>query len=85
MAIALKMYFELKLANWQTMSNGQNFFKKYPMILKKIQAMPDQNWMLPIAKYAHDFPMEYTIITLTSVSVFVGLLQFLINRIVWRR
>lgn len=85
MGIAFKMYSELKLANWQTMSNGQNFFSKYPMILKKIQAMPDQSWMLPIAKYAHDFPMEYTVITLTSVSIFVGILQFLINRIVGRR
>ncbi len=84
MAIASKMYFELKLVNWQTTSNGKNFFNKFPMILKKIQAMPDQNWMLPIAQYAHDSPMEYTIITLTSVSVFVGILQFLINRIVWR-
>ncbi len=46
--------------------------------------MPDQHWMLPIAQYAHDFPMEYTIITLVSVSIFVGVLQFLVNRIVWR-
>jgi hypothetical protein len=84
MAIASKMHFELKLVNWQTTSNGKNFFNKFPMILKKIQAMPDQSWMLPIAQYAHDSPMEYTIITLTSVSIFVGILQFLINRIVWR-
>lgn len=84
MAIASKMYIDLKAANWKTTSHGQNFFNKFPLILKKIQAMPDQNWMLPIAQYAHDCPMEYTIITLVSVTIFTGIVQFFINRIVWR-
>ena len=84
MAIAIRMYLELQAENWQKTSNGQSFFKKFPSVLAKIQAIPDQNWMLPIVQYAHDFPMEYTVITLVSVTVFVAVLQFLINRIPWR-
>ncbi len=84
MIIASKMYIDLKAANWKTTSNGQNFFNKFPLVLEKIQAMPDQNWMLPVAQYAHDSPIEYTIITLVSVTIFTGIVQFLINRIVWR-
>lgn len=84
MTIATKMYFDLKLVNWQTTSKGETFFSKFPVILKKIQAMPDQNWMLPIAQYAYDFPKEYTIMTLSFVSILAALLQFLANRTVWR-
>lgn len=85
MAIASKMYFSLKAANWQTASKGKNFFNKFPLILKKIQAMPDQNWMLSITQYAYDFPVEYTIITLLSVTVFAAIVQFFINSILWRQ
>ena len=46
--------------------------------------MPDQHWMLPIAQFAHDYPIEYTIITLVSVTIFATVVQFLINRIEWR-
>ncbi len=84
MALATKMYLELKLVNWQTMSKGQNFFNKFPKVLKKIQAMPDQSWMLPIAQYAHDSPMEYTIFTLVLVTVFAGSVQYVLNCIAWR-
>jgi uncharacterized membrane protein YfcA len=84
MAIAYKMYVELKLANWHSISNGQSYIEKFPNIIKKITAMPDQHWMLPIAQFAHDYPIEYTIITLVSVTIFATVVQFLINRIEWR-
>lgn len=84
MAIATKMYFELKLVNWQNTSNGQSFANKFPTVIKKITAIPDQHWMIPIAQYAYDSPMEYTIITLVSVTIFATVIQFLMNRIEWR-
>ncbi len=84
MAIATKMYFELQLVNWQTTANGETYAHKFPSVIKKITAMPDQHWMLPIAQYAHDSPMEYTIITLVSVTIFATVIQFLMNRIEWR-
>jgi uncharacterized membrane protein YfcA len=83
MAIAYKMYLELKAVNWQTVSNGQSYVDKFPNIIKKITAMPDQQWMLPIAQFAYDSPVEYTIIMLVSVTIFATVVQFLINRIEW--
>lgn len=79
MGIAFKMYLDLKAANWMNTSRGQNFFYKFPQILKKIQAMPEQQWMLPIAQYAHDSPIEYTIISLVSVTIFACAIQFVHN------
>lgn len=79
MGIALKMYLDLKAANWQTVSKGQIFINKFPLILKKIQAMPDQSWMLPFVQYAHDSPIEYTIVSLASVTIFACIVQFISN------
>jgi hypothetical protein len=38
---------------------------------------------LPIAQFAYDSPVEYTIIMLVSVTIFATVVQFLINRIEW--
>ncbi len=84
MAIALKMYLDLKAVHWQTTSRSQNFFHKFPSVLKKIQAMPEQKWMLPIAQYAHDFPVEYTVISLVCVTIFACIMQFANNYITRR-
>lgn len=86
MAVAIKMYFELKMVNWQNTSKGQHFYTKFPEVLEKIKNSPDEAWLLPVAKYAHDFPMEYTILTLISVSVFAWICQLFMNRISsWNR
>ena len=84
MTIAYKIYYELTLVNWQNPSAKQSFDDNFPIVMKKIIAMPDQSWMLPIAQYAHDSPMKYTIITLLSVTIFASVVQFLVHRIDWR-
>lgn len=83
LAIAYKMYLELKAVNWCSVSGGKSYADKFPNIIKKIMATPDQHWMLPIAQFAYDSPIEYTIITLVSVTIFATVVQFLINRIEW--
>lgn len=80
--LAVRMYFELKAANWESVSKGYSFTKKFPLIVQKITAHPDQAWMLPMVQYAHDHPLEYTIISLVSISVFVSVMHVLLSRII---
>lgn len=39
--------------------------------------------MLPIAQYAYDSPIEYTIVVILLVIIFAAMVQFLINRVEW--
>jgi uncharacterized membrane protein YfcA len=80
--LAIRMYFELKATNWESVNKGYLFSEKFPLIVKKITAHPDQAWMLPIVQYAHDHPLEYTIISLIMISLFAAIIHTLLNRII---
>jgi uncharacterized membrane protein YfcA len=79
--IAIRMYFELKAANWQNVATKTLFSEKFPLIIQKITVESSQAWMLPIVQYAHDHPMEYTIIALVSVTTFVTMMHIFLSKL----
>lgn len=80
--IAIRMYFELKSANWQNITTKFLFSEKFPLIVTKIKQDSGQSWMLPIVQYAHDHPTEYTMISLVSVTIFVSLMHLLLSKLI---